>query len=125
MASCNSNQPSETMQLFQSTMDIHNEAMAKMEDMYNLKMELKTKIDSIKLSPDSINTSVGDFHDIIDHLEQADEAMMVWMPQFEIKYKDEDNEENQNYYKDQKAKITKINEDIDQAIAQAKSILDN
>ncbi|MCG8321791.1 MAG: hypothetical protein MI921_19995 [Cytophagales bacterium] len=117
---CQQKKENPTTTLFEETMDLHDVAMARMSEIYTLKKSLTKKNDSLfKVGPvDSV--SQKEFILLMEQLEEADEAMMSWMAQFETKYKNDDTEESLNYYKDQKEKILAVSKSMDEAIARAK-----
>ena len=111
--------------LFEETMDLHDVAMEKMGEIYTLKKSLTEKNDSlIKVTP--VDSALQkEFTRLIVQLDEADEAMMSWMAQFETKYKNDESEESLNYYKDQKEKILAVDKSMNEAIAQAKEATGN
>ena len=125
LTGCQQKKENPTTKLFEETMDLHDVAMEKMGEIYTLKKSLTEKNDSLlKVTPlDSVLQK--EFTLWITQLEEADEAMMSWMAQFETKYKDEESEESLNYYKDQKEKILAVSKSMNDAIAQAKKSAGN
>ena len=120
LAGCRQKKENPTTTLFEETMDLHDVAMAKMSEIYTLKKSLTQKNDSLLKEAPIDSVSQKEFTRLIGKLEEADEAMMSWMAQFETKYKNDDSEESLNYYKDQKEKILAVSKSMNEAIAQAK-----
>ena len=118
---CQQQKENPTTVLFEETMDLHDVAMARMTEIYTLKKALTEKKDSLSNAAPVDSSSQQEYMLLIKQLEDADEAMMTWMAQFETKYKNETTEKSLNYYKDQKEKILEVSKSMDNAIAQAKA----
>ncbi len=110
---------------FEETMEMHDVAMAKLDEMFLLKKSLTKLKDSIASHETVDSTQVDLLLGKITALETSDEAMMSWMGQFEVSFQDEDSQTNLQYYKDQLDMITEVNTQIDDAIAAAKASLEN
>ena len=80
LISCNSG-PSEATQqeeLEANVMAIHDDAMAKMGDIYKLRRNLRSLRDTLA-AHQTDSTTLRALQQQIDELNQADEVMMVWM----------------------------------------------
>ncbi|MEO1049069.1 MAG: hypothetical protein AAFX87_00470 [Bacteroidota bacterium] len=108
---------------------VHDTAMARMDQIHDLKQQLITALDGLgdALKP------VGDerrkaIREIIDELEGADNGMMSWMHDFTPKLRELDamsHEEAMNFLKEEMKKIEKVSVDIDKAIERAENELSN
>ena len=125
LTGCQQKKENPTAVLFEETMDLHDVAMARMNEIYSLKKALKAKNDSLLTVEPVDSVSHKEYTSLIVKLEEADEAMMTWMAQFETKYQDEETEESVNYYKDQKDKIEAVSQSMDEAITRAKEATSN
>lgn len=96
---------------YDEVMAIHDEVMPLLPSMKKLKKNIKKTSES--LSPEAL--------DIIKALDDADEGMMEWMYQFSPP---EDTAERKSYLDDQKVKVQKVADDINNSIKSAKTYLD-
>ena len=125
LTGCQQKKENPTAVLFEETMDLHDVAMARMNEIYSLKKALKAKNDSLLTVEPVDSASYKEYTSLIVQLGEADEAMMTWMAQFETKYQDDETEESINYYKDQKDKIQVVSQSMDEAITKAKEATGN
>jgi hypothetical protein len=84
--------------LYNKVMDVHDEVMPKMDDIYKKKKELQDKLatkpaDSLELQQK------------ITRLDSADHMMMDWMHQFNPPDKSTGDEETEKYLEDQLVKV--------------------
>lgn len=102
---------------------IHDEVMPKMADLNRLKARMvEAKTDTLKL--DSLAETQVDA--VISQLEQAEEGMMGWMNNFKGPEKLRDTqlpEEILKYLEEEKAKISKVREDMLNSISAAEQLL--
>lgn len=102
---------------------IHDEVMPKMADLNRLKARLlEVKTGTLKL--DSLAETQVDA--VIFQLEKADEGMMGWMNNFKSPEKLRDTqlpEEILRYLAEEKAKISKVREDMLNSISAAEQLL--
>jgi hypothetical protein len=102
-----------------SVMDVHNEGMAKMDEMFRLTESLKDKIAKTPTMPDDKKHEIEAAIDSLDH---AGEGMMVWMRQFKPVTDTADNAGARAYLNQEMGKVTKVTADIHSAIEKAKAI---
>lgn len=95
--------------LYQKVMDIHDEVMPKMEDIYKLKSQIKEKIAN---SPNLIKERKDRLEKLTLQLDSANNAMMNWMHQFNPLPDSADQEEARAYLEDQMEKIKKVKEEM-------------
>lgn len=65
--------------LYNQVMDIHDEVMPSMEELYRLKKDLEEKV---KNSPDLVENKKQEMEETILLLDSASKSMMVWMREF-------------------------------------------
>ena len=113
-------------ELYSEVMVIHDTAMAKMDKIITLKSALKEKAQA--MSQDTTNTNIEEvkkINDLILNLDAADESMMNWMREFHQDYESHAKEEIMDYLENQKDRITKVGEEMNQAIEAANAYLQN
>ncbi len=98
--------------LYDQVMDIHDEVMPKMNDLYKLKKQLR---DSIVNTPDMPEERKEEFEQTILLLDSASTSMMVWMRQFNPPAQ-KDKEAFQKYMESELVKVRKMREDVLQAL---------
>lgn len=108
--------------LYKEVMDVHDEVMPKMGDIMRLKGSLHEKLDSISLQ-DANKEQRRILEQAIIELEEADEAMMQWMRNFQPQDKVAEKEKVINYYKQQKVEIKGVKTKMLQAINNGRKIL--
>ncbi len=110
------------IELFDEVMAIHDEVMPKMQDIYNLKVNIRGRLDSI---PDLSEDAQADLRNHLAELDSADEAMMNWMREFEPVADSVSHEDAMEYLEDEKSKIEKVREVMNTAISEATEKLNN
>ncbi|WP_242927259.1 hypothetical protein [Pontibacter vulgaris] len=120
LAACKSG-PSEEEQkatLEKTVLDVHDEAMAKMGTIHQLKRRLQHLQDSLQTAD---TAATGLFKRQETSLDKADEAMMSWMHQYQapdsLQYK-----EAMQYLQEQKAKIEGVQRQMDSTITAARKL---
>jgi regulator of replication initiation timing len=104
--------------LYHQVMDIHDEVMPKMEDLYTLKKQLQEKIES---TPDLVAEEKKKMEDRIAHLDSASQLMMEWMHQFNPLPDSTDQEEAREYLESEMEKIKKVKDAMLEAIDKEKN----
>ncbi|UII32894.1 hypothetical protein LVD17_03500 [Fulvivirga ulvae] len=94
--------------LYDEVMAIHDDVMPQMDNMMKLKGELQVKLDMAREKEEATEETLRALEAGIKKLEEADEAMMQWMRDFEGQDNVEDHEQVMNYYTTQKAEIEKV-----------------
>lgn len=109
--------------LFDEVMEVHDEMMPKMEGMMRLKGILTEAADSLR---ENGNESLAETYAAsITDLENADNAMMNWMRQFDGKMKDMTHDERVTYLSTQKAKMDSVKLVMADAISNAQKMVGN
>jgi hypothetical protein len=67
-------------EIYQEAIAVHDEVMPRMDEIMRLKSLLKERIDALQQKGEEMNTdSLQHMQEIVQKLEEADEAMMQWM----------------------------------------------
>ena len=112
-SSCGPKKITPQSQAHDSVMEIHDDVMPKMKDMYRLKKGLKNKIKE-GLSDDQIAQVIH----LRESIEKADDAMMDWMAGYDKP--SEGAAGAMEYLEREKVKIEKVREEMLSAIENAK-----
>ncbi len=97
---CKQNTSNEVDLLFKEMMAIHDEVMPKMSDISKAKKELG----KFAMSADSVEVM-----EAIKQLDAADEAMMVWMDEFDAQYQTSlPKEKHISYLEDEKVRVNNV-----------------
>lgn len=103
--------------LYDQVMDIHDEVMPKMEDIYTLKKRLQ---EQIAATPNLVAADKQALEKRIAHLDSASNLMMDWMHNFSPLPDSTDQEVAREYLESQMEKIRKVRESMLEAIASEK-----
>ena len=110
--------------LFQDVMDQHDEAMAKMGRIAGYREQFEAKIDSLKKLKSPTKESVeAKYKEISADLKKAEEGMNNWMQEFSIDSAQGNIERRLQYLESEKAKVTRVKEEIISALSKADSAL--
>ena len=104
--------------LYNQVMDIHDEIMPKMEDLYQSKKELLEKIAS---SPGMPADQKKDLENMIAALDSANNAMMDWMHNFNPRPDSTDQEAAREYLETEMERIKKVRDLTNETLEKAKS----
>ncbi|ADR23350.1 hypothetical protein MATR_28010 [Marivirga tractuosa] len=116
LVSCTSKEK-DIEKLKSETIAIHDEVMPKMDDIMKLKKALKAKKDT------SEDVKPNQVQDLILALEEADEAMMNWMRNYDPRMEAMSDEEKIAYLKRQKKSIEEVSEKMKFSISEAEAFL--
>ena len=103
--------------LNEKVLEIHDEVMAKGDDLYRLKMKLRDSLANTKNLSAETKESI---ESIILGLDSASKAMNKWMHEFNPNKDSADQEKSREYFETEIEKITKIKALTDEAIERAK-----
>ena len=106
--------------LYDEVMDIHDDVMPKMEDLYKLKQNLQTKLDS---ASDIASEKKEELKKRIAHLDSVSNLMMDWMHKFDPLPDSADQEEAREYLESEMEKIKKVKDAMLEAIEKEKGTL--
>ena len=98
--------------LYDQVMDIHDEVMPKMDDIYKMRKSLK---DSIANTPDMPEETRQQFTQTILQLDSAGNSMMVWMREFNPPDQ-KDEKAFKQYMESELVKVKKMREDVMRAL---------
>ena len=113
LISCDSNREPAYQKLYDEVMEIHDLVMPKMSDINRAKKKLR------KLKTEDNQQAVNDQ---ILKLDEADEAMMSWMADFD-KPDFENLQDNLDYLEKEKEKISAVSDQMLNAIAEAQTMI--
>ena len=105
--------------LYEEVIDIHDEVMPKMEDIYGLKKALEEKIAN---TPDLTVEKKAEFEQMIASLDSANNAMMNWMHHFTPQPDSADRENVREYYETEIENIKKVRDITNETLAKAKAL---
>ena len=108
---------SSTQALYESVMDIHDEVMPQMNDIYKLKKQLSEEIANSK---DLVESRKRKLESLIFTLDSANNAMMNWMRNFQPPADSLSLEDAHAYLEDQMEKINGVKAAMLEAIERAK-----
>jgi hypothetical protein len=103
--------------MYDKVMDIHDEVMPKMDDLYNIKRTLQESITETTELPEDKRKEI---ELVIAEIEAANEGMMVWMREFDPPMDSASEEELRDYLEEQMVKVKKVREDILGALERGK-----
>jgi DNA repair exonuclease SbcCD ATPase subunit len=105
--------------LEQEIMKVHDEVMPKMDEIYRLKEELKSKLAA---APDLAEEKKKELENTVAELDSASDSMMDWMHKYSpIPDSVEGAEKAREYLENEMEKIRKVKEDMLEAIEKAKA----
>lgn len=108
------------IKLEQEVMQIHDEAMSKMEDVNNLGKKLKTNLSRVNDSRDSVALAEG-----LQQLNLADSLMWQWMYNFKKPGEETNREEGLEYLRNERQKISTVKDLMFRSLTLADSLLEN
>ena len=116
LIACQKNAEDKQELMIKGVIDIHDEVMIKGDELMNL----ESKLDSaMKVSPDSLKVQK-----LYANLEKASNEMSIWMENYKPESTQGKSEvEINNYFADQKTKITEVKVLTDKSIEEAKGFL--
>ncbi len=115
-------------QLQREVLSIHDEIMPRMDDIMTLQRQIKDEIARLNTKKQAafgqhMSQAEKQLQMIVTDLQQADEAMMQWMRNYDSKMKDKSSEARQLYLQAEKAKIIGVKERMLKSIENANRAL--
>lgn len=104
--------------LYNQVMDVHDEVMPRMEDIYKLKKGLQEQIAN---TPDMVVERKRQLEAIISNLDSANNAMMDWMHKFEPLPDSVDQEKAREYLESEIERIKKVKDLMNESIEKAET----
>jgi len=111
------NEDSPNSALYDKVMEIHDELMPKMEEIYNLKKEVQ---DELAKTPELVAEKKQELEKTILYLDSANNEMMDWMHKFNPLPDSTDQEAAREYLETEMEKIRKVKDIMAEAIDKAK-----
>jgi hypothetical protein len=105
--------------LYDQVMDIHDDVMPKSDEIYQLKKEIKEKIDNPNLEP----SKKKQLEQIAAELDSADHSMMDWMHKFKPLPDSANQELAREYLENEMERIKNVRELINGSLQKAKEEL--
>ena len=104
--------------LYEQVMDIHDEVMPSMDELYSLKRQLNDKIAN---SPDLVEEKRKDIDNTIHLIDSASRGMMTWMNEF--KPEEHNDEDLRVYLESEMKRVQKVKDTMLDAIEKGKKAL--
>jgi hypothetical protein len=104
--------------LYNQAMEVHDEVMPKMEDIYQLKRNIQEEIAN---TPDMVVERKKQLEQIISNLDSANNAMMDWMHKFNPLPDSTDQEQAREYLESEIERIKKVKELMIESIEKAEA----
>ncbi|HEY9487346.1 MAG TPA: hypothetical protein VIQ51_03395 [Chryseosolibacter sp.] len=101
--------------LYNEVMEVHDEVMPKLNDLYKAKTSLQTRL----AMPGLGESEKAEINNKIARIDSASEGMMVWMRQFNPPADSSEIEEARTYLESELVKVKKVRQDILEALAAA------
>lgn len=111
-----------TKALEKSVMKIHDDAMARMDEIYQLKKQVKGIADSLQQDSVANSETLTAAYKNIKALEVADESMMDWMRNYQVP-KTKDTPDVMKYLEDEMEKIEEVSQLMDIRIEEAEAFV--
>lgn len=114
--------------LKQQVMAVHDEIMPKMDEIMSLRISAQQEIKQ-QDSLTKVNPKLEDTHQkqqldsLLTQLDDADEAMMHWMQEFDSQMKAKSDEEKITYLKSEQDKINAVKDQMLGSISKGKQLL--
>lgn len=107
--------------LYDQVMDIHDEVMPKMEDLYKLKKDLQ---DKIAAAPGMVPDQKKELENMISNLDSASSAMMDWMHQFNPLPDSVNEEAAREYLENEMQRIKQVRDRTNETLEKAKLMIE-
>lgn len=104
--------------LYNQVMDVHDEVMPKMEDLYKLKKDL---MEQIANTPDMVVERKQQLEKIISNLDSANAVMMDWMHKFNPLPDSVDQEKAREYLETEMENVKKVRDLMNETIEKAEA----
>lgn len=104
--------------LYDQVMDIHNEVMPKMDELYKAKVKLRARLDE---SPAPTETEKEAIQKRISRLDSASENMMAWMRQFDPIPDSLGEERAKAYLENELVKVKEVRQHVLEALQDAEA----
>lgn len=121
--SCENKQVEENKAHREQIIAIHDEVMPKMGQLKSMEKAALQKAEELQNSDSPDQAKIEALKNLATQLNQAYEGMFVWMRQYSTEDGEQAPEQIKAYLDEQLVLVSKVNEDIKAALAQADSLL--
>ena len=121
--SCGNKQVEENKAHREQVIAIHDEVMPKMGQLKSMEKAALQKAEELQNSDSPDQAKIEALKNLATQLNQAYEGMFVWMRQYSTEDAEQAPEQIKAYLDEQLVLVSKVNEDIKAALAQADSLL--
>ena len=121
--SCGNKQVEENKAHREQVIAIHDEVMPKMGQLKSMEKAALQKAEELQNSDSPDQAKIEALKNLATQLNQAYEGMFVWMRQYSTEDGEQAPEQIKAYLDEQLVLVSKVNEDIKAALAQADSLL--
>jgi hypothetical protein len=104
---------------------IHDEVMPKIGQLKKFEKEAEKQIEILEMSEPVDSLQIQELKAIANELNEAYEAMFVWMRQYNGDDEGKSPEEIKEYLETQEEKISEVNEQIKTALSKSGAVLNN
>lgn len=104
---------------------VHDEVMPKIGQLKKLEKEAEKQIETLQMSETADSVQIQELKSLAYDLNQAYDAMFVWMRQYKVDDEGKTPEEVKVYLEDQALKISEVNEQIKSTLSRSEKILKN
>ncbi|MBK5280123.1 MAG: hypothetical protein JJE09_14795 [Bacteroidia bacterium] len=104
--------------LYNQAMEVHDEVMPRMNDIYKLKKDLQEQIAN---TPDMVVERKNQLVQIISNLDSANDAMMDWMHKFNPLPDSVEQEQAREYLEGEIERVKKVRTLVNESIEKAKA----
>jgi len=113
---CTDKKLAEVERMTDEVIAIHDEMMPLMDDLYRTRMNLQKAAEADSTSQEMMTKAIG-------QLAEAEDAMMVWMRNFNPTFRGNTHEETMAYLQDQKRTMQAVAKQMKKALKEGKSKL--
>lgn len=121
--SCQPNQEELNKSKRAEVIAVHDEVMPKIGQLKRLEKEAEKKIEMLQMSGTVDSLQIQDLKVLAFDLNQAYDAMFVWMRQYKTEDEEKTPEEIKVYLEDQALKINEVNEQIKAILSKSEEVL--
>jgi hypothetical protein len=104
---------------------VHDEVMPKIGQLKKLEKEAEKKIEMLEMGETVDSLQIQELKALAFDLNQAYDAMFVWMRQYKTEDEEKTPEEVKIYLEDQALKIDEVNEQIKAILSKSEEVLKN
>ncbi|MFD2037227.1 hypothetical protein ACFSKL_20685 [Belliella marina] len=123
--SCGGEKVDQNQLLQDEVIAIHDEVMPHMGELKSLRKKIDTKANDLEsVDPEGNSEKIIELRLLAKQLDEAFEGMFVWMRQYDSSFEGMSDEEKTTYLKEQKIKVTKVNDDIANSMSKANKELE-